>query len=194
MCATSGLTSNDRSAELSSRTVFLPSARHGPPSDRVLICFVTGNPGCIAYYHTFLTLLSERLQVQTLGAIDIVGFSLANFVDGWPINTGRGWQVLGLEEQVQFVEATLLERIRGLYKEGSPSASNPVKVILLGHSVGAYISLEIVRRWQKKLSAESSIVSFIGCIGLWPTISDLANSRSGRIAKVADACHPSCQY
>lgn len=65
-----------------------------------------------------------------------------------------------------------------------------VKLILIGHSVGAYIAMEVLRRHrenieQKKTSAageggSGSTMDIIGGILLFPTVIDIAKSSSGR--------------
>ncbi|EEH37271.2 hypothetical protein PAAG_07827 [Paracoccidioides lutzii Pb01] len=59
-----------------------------------------------------------------------------------------------------------------------------VKVILIGHSVGAYISMEILRRHTetKKTTpiGNDGAMDIIGVILLFPTIVDIAKSSAGR--------------
>lgn len=66
-----------------------------------------------------------------------------------------------------------------------------VKVILIGHSVGAYIAMEILRRHregikQKGASADTggagigATMDIVGGILLFPTVVDIAQSSSGR--------------
>ncbi|KAJ6110701.1 hypothetical protein N7486_002936 [Penicillium sp. IBT 16267x] len=116
-----------------------------------------------------------------------------------------------LEDQIRFVHRKLVDLMHrnnkifaddasGEPKSGSGS-SNPApkrKVILIGHSVGAYIAMEILRRHREgipdieTLSSEtgsgvdladsSSLNSFdvIGGVMLFPTVKDIAHSPSGQ--------------
>src|SRR5205814_5595606 len=65
----------------------------------------------------------------------------------------------------------------------------PEKVILVGHSVGAYVMLEVIRRW--KLSTQgfspetSTILEIIGGILLFPTVTNIAKSPSGKWISVS---------
>ncbi|KAJ5637178.1 hypothetical protein N7490_007057 [Penicillium lividum] len=115
-----------------------------------------------------------------------------------------------LEDQIRFVHRKLLDLIHrnmtlstdGPAGEESDSASpshspisNPKqKVILIGHSVGAYIAMEVLRRHREGIpdiescvseaffSSTSSGSSFdiIGGVMLFPTVKDIAHSPSGQ--------------
>lgn len=56
------------------------------------------------------------------------------------------------------------------------------RVILVGHSVGAYIGLEILRRWREKgKKGEREVrMRIMGYVGLWPTVTWIGRSPSGR--------------
>jgi hypothetical protein len=64
-----------------------------------------------------------------------------------------------------------------------------VKVTLIGHSVGAYIGMEVLRLWKEEhvphLAMESEALAgvemeIVSLIGLWPAITHIAESPSGR--------------
>ncbi|KAK5013236.1 hypothetical protein LTR16_003873, partial [Cryomyces antarcticus] len=60
--------------------------------------------------------------------------------------------------------------------------NSPVKVVLVGHSVGAYILLEILQRQQESRrqdKLQTQYVEIVGGICLFPTVTHIAQSRSG---------------
>lgn len=115
--------------------------------------------------------------------MDVYGHSLANFVDEAPSpqaehSTG---QVLGLQAQIEYVETVLDSYVStGVLKMSG--AKSPRKVILVGHSVGAYIGIEILRRWREKgrKGMERGKMQMVGYVGLWPTVTWIGRSPSGR--------------
>jgi len=176
-----------------------------------LVFFVTGNPGLISYYHTFLSLIVARITAEserTTGPVVVAGFSLAGFEVGVTPDGGRGEgyedEILGLlypsagdghhhkgmyglKEQLDLT----LQRIEGLVRrlredyDGVVEGQRPTKVILVGHSLGTYISLELVRLWHERYGALSPAETeweVSAAILLTPTIIDLAKSPSGRLA------------
>lgn len=126
------------------------------------------------------------------------GHSLANFTKEQvnhhhELQTPR--KILSLQEQIQHVEATLEKYVHSLqagngdqgFTNGKPPM--PLKVILIGHSVGAYICMEVLRRRRAKEQMQTEQpdgrsgperMKLIGCIGLWPTITWIGQSPSGR--------------
>lgn len=55
------------------------------------------------------------------------------------------------------------------------------KVIIVAHSVGAYIALEVIRRLRDE---ENANVEVVGGVLLFPTIVDIARSPSGIVLTV----------
>ena len=77
-----------------------------------------------------------------------------------------------------------LFRVNGRENE---DGSKPIEVILAGHSVGAYICLELVRLWHERCHAQSPSSKQPAwkpstCILLTPTIQDIHLSPSGVVA------------
>jgi pimeloyl-ACP methyl ester carboxylesterase len=184
-----------------------------------IIFFVTGNPGLIAYYHAFLSILSTTTPTSECV---LVGFSLGGFEIGdrhvrerreratdlnqglealqFPDGVHHEGKIWGLEEQIGLTE----RRVRGLVKsvydhysnegirDSNDGSEEPQKldVILLGHSVGAYIVLELLRRhaeeWKSKEVDDGGLVesadfNIKGAVLLTPTVFDIAQSQSGRV-------------
>jgi pimeloyl-ACP methyl ester carboxylesterase len=174
------------------------------------VFFISGNPGLIGYYHPFLSLLGQYLakpqdQSSTEGSlkktnpsIQIYGCSLGGFeVDcenASPSTTtgktsrDRRSKLYDLEDQIDFVHDKLntimSQNASSSIKKSGPSAKR--KVILMGHSVGAYIAMEVLRRHREANPESESdneyTIDFdiIGGVMLFPTVKDIAHSPSGQ--------------
>ncbi len=216
--------------------------------DLRIIVFITGNPGLVEYYHTFLSLLADSEEGR--GCV-IYGASLGGFeLDAklevnqedvvadvenllYPTVTGgrRGAKMWGLREQVELCMSRVDELVRRLRKDDVIAGTGEghgetetlaneqdkredkrkVEVILIGHSVGAWITLEMIRylRYRRRRGPvsgtdfENTTGWYAGTKGgegneyehlpelkweveaailLTPTIMDLPLSNSGRIA------------
>ncbi|KAI1921827.1 hypothetical protein LOZ12_005180 [Ophidiomyces ophidiicola] len=121
--------------------------------------------------------------------------------------------VYGLSAQVEHVESNLAKIVRkylhnhitttsatnaaGAEKDAASSRRRPrPKVILMGHSVGSYLCMEVIRRWKEReeervkaagketgaASGDSHEVEMdiIGALLMFPTVVDIAKSPSGR--------------
>ncbi|KAL4769936.1 hypothetical protein BDW60DRAFT_93585 [Aspergillus nidulans var. acristatus] len=170
----------------------------------ITIYFITGNPGLISYYHVFLSLLSKNIASSQLAChhgVHIVGHSLAGFeLETAAVQNEDGRQIYDLEEQICFVQRRLrgnMWRLRAdptvskHHHDLDPDAATETetskpKVILIGHSVGTYIAMEILRRHRERQSTPSDDgdveVDFeiAGGIMLFPTVLDIAKSPSGQ--------------
>lgn len=151
----------------------------------IAIFFVSGNPGLIGYYHPFLSLLSKYLdqsdgeESANFPSFQIYGCSLGGFEIGEQQPSHPPKSDLDLEDQICFVQgklAALMEE-KAIGK-GRVDANSRQKVILIGHSVGAYIAMEILRR-HREASPESDF-DIIGGAMLFPTVKDIAASPSGQ--------------
>ena len=150
------------------------------------IFFISGNPGLIGYYHPFLSHLTQNLTEssdQSKLAYQIYGCSLGGFeIDENPSSNNPNLQetqtrskeskLYDLEDQVRFVH----QRLDIVMSESGSNAPPNRKVLLIGHSVGAYIAMEVIRRHRE------SDVSFdiVGGVMLFPTVMDIAASPSGQ--------------
>ncbi|KAJ5649384.1 uncharacterized protein N7484_003107 [Penicillium longicatenatum] len=114
-----------------------------------------------------------------------------------------------LEGQIRFVHRKLVDLMHGNKRISADDAGEPKlgsdpstpapkqKVILIGHSVGAYIAMEILRRHREGIpniealsstgsatghadSSSSSSFDIIGGVMLFPTVKDIAHSPSGQ--------------
>ncbi len=162
-----------------------PNAR----SERYVVYLLPGNPGLISFYSPFLSLLSTRVKESSLAqefALRVCGKSLKGF-ELRSDDADRGSiSPAGLEEMI-------LEAEKHLYSlapsESLVSGSRPLKVILIGHSVGAYILLELIQRNKSLQEKPIKPINIIGGILLFPTITGIAKSPLGRFIAVR-----SCPY
>jgi pimeloyl-ACP methyl ester carboxylesterase len=150
------------------------SARH------YLIFFITGNPGLIAYYTTFLSTLHQLLESRpdrSSNAFHIFGRSFNGFEDE-PEDVVRDKasdreEPYGLTAQIDLtLDALQAQRIstgprRGQLFDG---------IILMGHSVGSFVLMEIL---LKARQAPTTIPRINAGFLLFPTVVDIAKSPSG---------------
>ena len=142
------------------------------------LVFLPGNPGCIAYYEAYLAHLSTLLHSKPSGSgVALYGFSYANFS-----GESKGL-IVSLQGQIEFAEREVERYVRGLKRE---DGDGPVRVILVGHSLGSWIGLEIIRRWREREvrgeeeGREEGQMRIVGYLGVWATVTGLARSPSGR--------------
>ena len=166
------MNSNDLAGpHLTPDEVFLPSK--SPSLATTTVFLITGNPGCIGYYHSYLSLLSDLLSKHS---VDVYGVSLKNFVrDQGP--------VLGLQGQISYIEAALCNYVKSQRaRKKLDDTDPPTRIILVGHSVGAFIGLEVLQRTRRREHKDRSHANthITGYIGLWPTVTHISKSRSGK--------------
>jgi hypothetical protein len=148
---------------------FYPTSED-PSASYHLIYFITGNPGLISFYKTFLHTLHELLSSSpstfNSNIFHIYGQSLAGFEDDSSPPKAKPYN---LEDQIS-LSLTSLSALRIPHKS-LPYAST----ILIGHSVGSYILLELINRLRKS----SSEIKIKAGILLFPTVTHIAQSPSG---------------
>lgn len=155
--------------------IWLPSDKTTGVKHRALIYFVCGNPGLIEFYTEFLGIL--RLLVnsrETDTVYDIYGRNLLGFSDDdHDHESGKGlWD---LEGQIEGIYDDVAAKRIGLDEEnGKPFDF----VILMGHSVGSYISVEIFNRHLASPSRAPHLTLRHGFL-LFPTLTHIARSPSG---------------
>ncbi|BCR85884.1 bifunctional triacylglycerol lipase/ester hydrolase [Aspergillus chevalieri] len=182
----------------------LPANTNGDKAP-ITIFFITGNPGLIGYYHTFLSLLSDILISDSGTSFQIHGHSLAGFELGSDAerNQKRGEKeahYYNLEQQISYVQEKLDGFVTNNYKKNTQDNGGEVpKVILIGHSVGTYIAMEVLRRYRERQRQHTTTATatttpdntkgvkfdIIGGVMLFPTVVDIAKSPAGqRLSKL----------
>lgn len=154
---------------MTTETIHHSPSHSGEP---LLIFLLPGNPGLVSYYRSYLAHLHSlcasalpRIST-TIHACSLSGFSTT------PHNT----PLLDLNGQIAYMDAALGQA----WNEACAAAGRDVKVVLLGHSVGAYMLLELVRRRR------GGNMRIVGGVCLTPTVVDLRGSPSGQ--KVGVSC------
>lgn len=157
-----------------------PSDLNDPKTQDFLIFMITGNPGLIAFYEPFLSTLHDLLSSSSVShspRFHIYGHSLAGFGQ----TEGETVEV-GLKAQIEHTEESLFKQVR---LRGTNLNNSPLKVILMGHSVGAYILLELISLHQESVETKGKEdFDLIGGILLFPTITHLAQSPQGMMYSV----------
>lgn len=127
-------------------------------SERPLFIWIPGNPGLLEYYEELLQLIHKQNPEW-----EILGISHAGMSPDYVSRGGRDNKIYSLEEQIE-------HKIQVINNFTSPSRP----LIIMGHSVGAYIAQRIV------LSKE--LVGRVIKLGmLTPTIVDIHTSEKGII-------------
>jgi pimeloyl-ACP methyl ester carboxylesterase len=160
-----------------------PEPGKKPAKTTYIIYFLTGNPGLVEYYRTFLTHLYGVLTRDTASNRDVefqvYGRSYSGFemrVQDIKTYKYRKIPPYGLQDQIRHAEDDVVEVV----EEVKDNGGRDVRVILVGHSVGSYIGLEIVRRLRAHgLAGEDFETRISGVVGLFPTVVDIARSESG---------------
>lgn len=143
-----------------------------------LVFFIPGNPGIVSYYSAFLSTLYSLLQSSPDDLFHVYSQCLAGFDDDLNEAPSKATKTVSqntpytLENQIQIsLEALQEQRI----PSGPRKGQSYDDIILIGHSVGSYIVLEIIQR-LKNLSTSLQIKAGIL---LFPTVTHLAQSPGG---------------
>ncbi|KAI4165905.1 MAG: hypothetical protein LQ342_000336 [Letrouitia transgressa] len=161
-----------------------PEDPHTKHAEEFLIFHIPGNPGLIPYYEPFLVTLQKLLSSLESARFYICGYSLLGFETAGG-HTAKPSQLVGLQDQINYIENLLYDKVEKI----RAATGRPPKVIIMGHSVGAYILLEIVLRHRKKIQSPDEDFDLIGGILLFPTIADIAQSPSGVVQRILRIPH-----
>lgn len=167
-----------------------PTPGHDPQTRQCLIYFITGNPGLIDYYGPFLshlrTLLNtieaqkQNSQQKPRVAFHIYGRNLAGFDDAdhpEPFNT-----TTNPPHDVEYEIQSCLKHLvaANSIPTPGPRQGQPFdEVILMGHSLGTYIALELFHRHLHDPAAVAPGLNLKSGVLLFATISHLAKSPKG---------------
>ncbi|KAF2157964.1 hypothetical protein K461DRAFT_317978 [Myriangium duriaei CBS 260.36] len=146
-----------------------------------LIFLITGNPGLVGYYRSYLHTLHALCTDDTSpgdnhvqpSSTHIYSCSLAGFETTPRPGTATHPTPYDLDQQIAYIDDALShahDEVQSL------TSSSNIRVVLIGHSVGAYMLMEILR-WRKQ---SASMMRIVGGICLTPTVVDLRGSPSGR--------------
>lgn len=160
-----------------------------PYQEHALIYFICGNPGLVNFYVAFLDCLRGMLDAADEGsggtAYDIYGRNLLGFSDDdhEPFGETNGpWdldgQIEGIYEDV--AARSVIPDDAGAEGEQGKGSRPYDFVVLMGHSVGAYISVEIMHRHMKDGGVRAPDLNLRHGFLLFPTLTHIASSPSGR--------------
>jgi hypothetical protein len=162
---------------------------------RYLLVMVPGNPGLIEFYRPFLSHLFARLQSQHKDGVtvEVYGLSMAGFaVSPEGRKRQRSWlKPYGLQEQINYMERKVMEVSERMERQGAKP-----RIVLMGHSVGSYVLLELLRRHRKRLEAgkeegegeNAGEPDIVGGICLFPTVVNIGLSKKGKgLSKLSKA-------
>lgn len=152
-------------------TLYYPATRDAPTAP--LLLFLPGNPGLINYYRNFLSTLHSLHPYLTILGASHAGFTptapSTRHSASWAWQWGPGpW---GLSPQVVLKRALLEHAVAHLSGERR-------RVVLMAHSMGAYLALELV---ASLLATPAADVGLVGGVMLFPTVMHIARSPQGRL-------------
>lgn len=177
----------DSSSKKLDELKYAPADDGDSNSQDYLIFLIGGNPGLIYYYEPFLSTLYAHLSESTLSdsaRFYVYANSLAGFENNKLAGGTEASGPVGLKEQIQNTEKLIYDRIH-LHRKARQSEDSYPKVILIGHSVGAYILLEMIRYHKERIDEKKyEDFDLIGGILLFPTIVNIARSPMGLVASV----------
>ncbi|KAL1352161.1 uncharacterized protein [Arachis hypogaea] len=105
------------------------------------VLLVPGNPGVILFYQDFVEFLYDQLEGNaSITAIGHISHTRKNWEHG---------RLFSLEEQINHKVDFIREELQ----------KNEIPIVLVGHSIGSYIAIEIFKRFPGKVKY---------CVGLYP--------------------------
>lgn len=131
------------------------------PNPTLHVLFIPGNPGIVTFYNDFLESLYALLGgTASLTAIGHISHSSKDWEHG---------RLFSLQEQIDHKMDFIVHELE----------NNNTPVILVGHSIGSHISIEIFKRISSKV---------IYCIGLYPFLAlNKKSSKQTLIKKLAES-------
>ncbi|KAF8604057.1 hypothetical protein BDV93DRAFT_492759 [Ceratobasidium sp. AG-I] len=137
-----------------------PTSAGAAPTSEVVFLFIPGNPGLVEFYTEFLEQIHQAInKAGTRFSI----FNRGHVGHAPNLPTKKGAWTVGLDAQIAST-IELYDSIRDAY---GPNA----KVVLAGHSVGAWIVTQVMHARPDTASA-----AFL----LFPTVSNIASTPNGR--------------
>jgi pimeloyl-ACP methyl ester carboxylesterase len=166
-----------------SQDIWFEPASTGITSDQYMVYMIPGNPCIMTYYRLFLSTLSKLLDealaprelTAHVGGYTLPGFRLKRgILDDMKLPTSLACQVRNVEAQIR---VAIREKVECDARSGRP------KVILVAHSIGTYITHEILRR-QAVLEEGFLDLDVIGAILICGPVTGLADTNNDATASV----------
>jgi pimeloyl-ACP methyl ester carboxylesterase len=166
---------------------WLKPQHNGNDGGEYVVYMLPGNPCIMTYYHPFLSklfsCLNDALALRRLSA-QVGGYTLPGFgMESCSLDDVS--LPASLQDQIGYAEK-LIRRALKKHVEADDHGEHKQrpKVILVAHSAGTYMALEILRRYTEGHNALSD-VTIVGTVLICPAITDAAESRNGSVANVS---------
>ncbi|KAM9977624.1 hypothetical protein ACTFIR_011494 [Dictyostelium discoideum] len=152
----------DESIQGETRTEIIYTKSQTPSNIKIIV--IAGNPGIESFYQEFVKVLNlsfnSKYDIYGVGHIGHCG-KIEN-------------KIFSVEEQIKHKELFLEYLLKNKYGDKD---RKDIKFILIGHSVGSYISLKVVSRFSEKFE-------FLSVVNLFPTFKNLYDGLSPFIKMV----------
>ena len=175
--------------------IHVPDSRPERNGSHDIILLIPGNPGLLGYYHEFLSLLSAATPCSpcTIASFSLGGFEVSPSPPPESIariqhpSDAPAGSIYTLQDQIDLTYRRIETLVHAIEQDDQAQHN----VILIGHSVGAYIALEVIWRLHEARSKPvSPMYTITGAILLTPTVIDIAKSSHGRVVAPLLACAP----
>ncbi|OZJ04437.1 hypothetical protein BZG36_02791 [Bifiguratus adelaidae] len=149
-------------------------------SDVVTVMFmIPGNPGLIDYYEEFLTTIHETTpHPLVIYGVSHLGHSPAIRQASAPAHYhhhhSKPSRLYSLDDQIRHKVQVIRDIMHKAYNH------QHVHVLVVGHSVGAYIAGKAI---QELTQSDWEAQWDLRCIGLFPTLFDIAKTPNGNVLK-----------
>ncbi len=173
------------------------AAASGRP--KVVILFIPGNPGVVSFYTQYLSAIYNNHALR--GRVEILAVShrghaslqhglMGAGAGGHPFYgpnesqaqaAARG-EGTGLLEQIK-LKIAAVDAIRAAYPK-QPGAKDNVKLLLIGHSIGSYIALEVLKARPELVDSVHLLFPTVSQIGQTPNAKRLAVRRQSGLCLV----------
>lgn len=132
---------------------------------KVLLLVIPGNPGMVGYYRTFIQSLYCCLNQQ---------------YPVWIVSHAGHCKVPHGMTMTEETDCKELDDVFGIYGQIEhklnflrKNVPEDMKIVLIGHSIGCYIALEIMKKAPE--------LEILRCVMLFPTVERMAQSPEGKI-------------
>ncbi|XP_054161036.1 lipid droplet-associated hydrolase-like [Oppia nitens] len=132
-------------------------------SDKPIIVFISGNPGEVSYYEELLALIHMQTKLSVIG----LSHAGHNIIDNYSSNNNN--QTKHNNENKYLLNGQIDHKRQFIDNH----LSGDSKIILIGHSIGCYIILELMDGW------ETVRQKVLHSILIFPTIESMASTSQG---------------
>jgi pimeloyl-ACP methyl ester carboxylesterase len=174
----------------SAQDIWYKPPSQGTNGDEYIVYFVPGNPCIMTYYGPFLSKLFSTLNTALASrklSVHVGGYTLPGFrlkPAGGPLEDIR--PPVSLQDQVKntedLVNMALEEHVKLM---GGGDGTRRPKVILVSHSMGTYITHEILKRHASGEHGLSN-VDIVGAVLICAPLFEMTQTKNGAVVDVCD--------